>query len=46
VPEYFEGDCTMHSCETYAVLCFCCGRDNPSQVEATALHKEWSMFIF
>jgi len=31
MPKYFEGDCTVHSCETYIVPCFCCSRDNPSQ---------------
>jgi hypothetical protein len=35
VPEYFEGGCTMHSCETYAIFHFPCERDNPSQGHST-----------
>jgi hypothetical protein len=29
-PEYFEGYCITHSCKTYAVVCYCCERANPS----------------
>jgi len=30
MPGYFVGDCTVHSCEMYAVACFCCEKDNLS----------------
>jgi len=31
VLEYFEGDYTMHNCETYTVACLCCDMKNPAE---------------
>jgi len=36
VPEYFEDYCTMCSCNSYV----------EELIQATAQHKDWSVFIF